>query len=124
MSLSVVNNESLSMIIEERVSMNKCCNLKCSKILPAEQVMKIVSRKFNILKKGTIQENTNPKVFCGKIKLSDISECEDAYKLQERSVVEESDGGIFSQTFESIVLMLENYCLREQRPGTPKLFLD
>lgn len=79
LALTVLNQESFTQIAEERVSMNKCCNLKCKAILPADHVMRVVSRKFNIHKKGFIEHNTDPRVFCGKVKPSDKSECEDHY---------------------------------------------
>ena len=66
--------------MEERVSLRRCCNLKCSEKVPKEQVKLVIARKFVIEKGGKMVENNNPKVYCGKVRPNDASECEQAYK--------------------------------------------
>lgn len=63
-ALSLQNGISLDEIVEERVSMFRCCNLRCAQVLPEQHVKKITARKLIIRKDGTLQENSNPKVFC------------------------------------------------------------
>lgn len=78
LALTALNSESFHMISEERVSMNKCCNLKCKELIPASIVMRVTTKKYIV--HGKIQENTEPRIFCGKVKPSDKSACEEAYQ--------------------------------------------
>jgi hypothetical protein len=80
LALTVLNGDSFKMIGEERTSMNKCCNLKCRVVLPAEHVNKVVNKKYVVKPGGKLVENLDPRVFCGKIKPTDpVSSCEVAY---------------------------------------------
>jgi hypothetical protein len=49
-------------------------------MIPEEQVKLVIARKFVIQKGGKMVENTNPKVYCGKVRPNDASECEQAFK--------------------------------------------
>jgi hypothetical protein len=79
-ALGVLSLQQVEDIMEERVSLRRCCNLKCSEKVPEEQAKLVIARKFVIQKGGKMVENTNPKVYCGKVRPKDVSECEQAYK--------------------------------------------
>jgi hypothetical protein len=79
-ALGVLSLQQVEDIMEERVSLRRCCNLKCSEKVPEEQAKLVIARKIVIQKGGKMVENTNPKMFCGKVRPNDVSECEQAYK--------------------------------------------
>lgn len=94
-------------IAEMRVTYKRCCNLKCAQFLTEDHVNKIVSRKFIILKGGHMQENNDPRVFCGKVSPNDKSKCEDAYNLQVQSIEVDSDSGPFNTSLDPVIEYLD-----------------
>lgn len=108
----VLTAENFQQVAEERVTMNKCCNLECLTQVDSEYVKKLLSRKFNILRSGKIEENTDPRVFCDKVstlKVS-LSKCEQKYNMQMKKVLDLSDGGLFSSSFDNALEMLDKHC--------------
>lgn len=79
-ALGVLSLQQVEDIMEERVSLRRCCNLRCHEKVPEEQAKLVIARKFVIQKGGKMVENINPKVYCGKVRPNDASECEQAYK--------------------------------------------
>ena len=74
--LCVFNREQFDMVIEEVVSLNQCCNLRCSQILSKEQVARLSRAKLRNEKDDSTKENDMTLIFCDKIKLKDVSKCE------------------------------------------------
>ncbi len=54
-----------------------------------------------------MQENKDPRVFCGKVSPNDKSKCEAEYNQQVQSIEVNSDGGPFNTSLDPVIAYFE-----------------
>ena len=54
-----------------------------------------------------MQENKDPRVFCGKVSPNEKSKCEDAYLKQVQSIEVNADGGPFNMSIDPVMTFFE-----------------